>query len=237
MAGKIQRPGGAARAAHAEEDSIEVPFNVMRDALLAGYFSWAEVEAITATTTGVLGAWETVALFGAVMGTAGAGVLFVLGAAALLKWTSRSELAETNSTIGVITSPGGLPVMAAMQAAGYSTKESVRLGEYAKATFTAYKLQHDTAKEYEGWKEESSAANDMREIRNFIHERFEVEKPTDGERQAEPAPPWAEFRGRQISDEEWRSLFVFDRPKGVNLATTALTQTGAISAAGQDQAK
>jgi|SRR5215813_5502533 len=236
MAAKIKRPGAAADTRRAETDSAEIPLKLMRDALISGYLSWAEVETL-AVTTGVLGGWETVALFGAAMGTAGAGVVFVLAAAALLKYYSRTELPEAATTIGVMTSPGGLPVMAAMQAGGYSVKEAVRVGEYAKAAFSAAKMQHDAAKEYENWKEEASALNDMRELRDFMHERASEIHEGASEKEKANAQREADLQAfkellremRDTSPEEaWRNFFTITRNTR-DVAPAAVREDGSDS--------
>jgi hypothetical protein len=174
---KIARPG-TATVTTLDEDSIDVPLAVLRDNLLTETFS---LIAIWGAGTGVLGALETVVLAGAVLGSAGAGVLIVAAAIALFAKQQRRELPEMNKTIGVITSPAGLPVFIGMQVAGYSQKDSVRAGEYAKEIFDIYKLQNDLKGGLKSWKDEASAANDYRELRDFIHEKFEDARSEAGD--------------------------------------------------------
>jgi hypothetical protein len=170
MSPPIPRPGSANAAAEPDDMSVEVPLKVIADSLITGTFAGLE---IWGAGTATLGAFEAVVLFGTVMSGAGAVVLLIMGVGALFSMNLRSQLAQTNKMIGVMTSPGGLPVMVAAEAAGYSEKEALRVGEYAKNVFSAYKVSKDVAKGLEELKEQLSALNDMREIREFIHERFE----------------------------------------------------------------
>jgi hypothetical protein len=181
----IPRPGSGAAAQRPDEDSLEVPLAVIGNSLLTGTFAAFE---IAAAGTTALGAFEAIVLFGTVMSGAGAVVLLVMGVGALFSTSMRAQLVQTNKIVGVITSPAGLPVMVASEIAGYSEKDAVRIGEYAKNIFAAYKLNKESAKGLETLREQLSAASDMREIRDFIHEQFEQSISEPGERESEGPP-------------------------------------------------
>ena len=170
MAPPIPRPGGLAATEPPEDDLLELPLEVIANSLLTGTFAWFDIaEAGTLT----IGLFEGAVLFGTVMSGAGAVVLLFVGVGALFSATMRAQLAHTNRMIGVMTSPAGLPVMLAAEAAGYSEDDALRVGDYAKNVFAAVKLNRDVAKGLEKTREQFSALNDTREIRDFIHERFE----------------------------------------------------------------
>jgi hypothetical protein len=215
MTTKIPRPGSLG-STEKPDDTLKVPLTVMEDSLLTGYFSWAvgiESTAAEFAAAGTLGAFETVALVGSGLGLAGAGVLFVLGAMALFRPERRADLVEANKTIGVITSLPGLLAMAGMEAAGYSTKEATRVGEYAKNVFAGYALYRETGKGLETFREQASAAKEFREIRDFIHERF----AETGSDEGEPAAG-ADWGPSRDSDDWEKVRLMVDREGQIHFA-------------------
>jgi len=235
---RIVRPGAPAPNPSPEEDVT--PISVMGGSLLTGAVSYLEIltasEAFAAA--GTLTAFETIALVGTMLSGAGAVALFTFAVGALVFPELRSQLGSINKMIGVTTSPGGLTMLAGMEAMGYSSQDALKGGELGKYAFTAVSLGKVMEDGIKNWKEAASAANNIKDIINDTP-RSQVEDspfgdaPSPDDIRSEPNPFAEGYMSLRIPDEDGNVRTVIwgpDSPGMGEIGDNSAEHTGDSSA-------